>query len=128
MPETHLTYYSKGTNQEHWSCLKGLPISCLGVDWKQPIHEVLSQWGQTWAIQGNIDPHWLFLESGELEERLRTVFAAVAGLPVEKRQGWICGLGHGILPQTPEQNVRLFLKLQKELFSEGVPEIRETKQ
>jgi uroporphyrinogen decarboxylase len=117
-PNTPIVYYSKGTGAEHWNSLKSLPISGLGVDWRHDIAEVLTQWGSRWAIQGNIDPQWLFLEPAELEKRLRHVFQTVKALPSEARRGWICGLGHGILPKTPEANVRLFLKIQKEIFEE----------
>ena len=78
--------------------------------------EVLTKWGQYWAIQGNVDPRALFLEPKELETLLRGFFQSVLDLPAQARQGWICGLGHGVLPQTPEQSVRLFLKLQREYF------------
>lgn len=117
-PKTPITYYSKGTGPKHWEALKGLPFSAMGVDWNHDISEVLTQWGSRWAIQGNVDPRWLFLDSAELERKLREVFAKVAALPAEARRGWVCGLGHGVLPETPEKNVRLFLKLQKEIFHE----------
>jgi uroporphyrinogen decarboxylase len=32
------------------------------------------------------------------------------------RRGWVCGLGHGILQKTPEDNVRRFVALQREIF------------
>ncbi len=116
LPDFPLVYYSKGTGPSHWVCLDGVPISGLGVDWRHEIAEVLSEWGTRWAIQGNIDPQWLFLDPKELELRLRRVFETVLKLPQEKRKGWICGLGHGVLPKTPESNVRLFLKIQHEMF------------
>jgi uroporphyrinogen decarboxylase len=81
------------------------------------MHEVLKNWHQEVALQGNVDPEWLFLPSSELERRLREVFSKVLELPSECRKGWICGLGHGVLPKTPEDNVRLFLRLQKEMFA-----------
>ncbi len=117
VPGTPVVYYSKGTSWNHWDALTDLPFAGLGVDWRTDLAEVLSRYGSRWAIQGNVDPHWLFLESGELEGRLRRVFESVLRLPAESRRGWICGLGHGVLPKTPEANVRLFLKLQKEMFS-----------
>jgi len=118
-PSTAVVYYSKGTGPAHWESLKGLPFQGLGIDWNHDLAHVLSTWGREWAIQGNIDPHWLFLDSGELESRLRKVFNSVKSLPAECRKGWICGLGHGVLPKTPVENVRLFLKLQKEIFGGG---------
>ncbi len=115
-PQTPIVYYSKGTGPEHWKALQGLPISGLGIDWHHDITKVLTNWSGEYAIQGNIDPSWLFLEPAELELRLRKIFLAVKALPAEMRKGWVCGLGHGVLPKTPEQNVRLFLALQKEIF------------
>lgn len=116
-PETPVIYYSKKTNPEYWESFKSFLIDGIGIDWNHSIAEVLRDWSKFWAIQGNVDPNWLFLDSDELEKRLRAIFLEVKGLPIENRKGWICGLGHGILPKTPESNVRLFLKLQKEIFS-----------
>lgn len=116
-PDKPIAYYSKGTGPDHWKTLLDLPIAYKGIDWNHDIAEVLSEWGDRWAIQGNIDPDWLFLEPAELERRLREVFTRVKALPASARRGWICGLGHGILPKTPESSVRLFLKLQREMFS-----------
>jgi uroporphyrinogen decarboxylase len=91
----------------------------MGVDWNHDLPSVLKEWGKHFAIQGNIDPNWLFLDARELETRLRDVFTRVKALPAEHRRGWVCGLGHGVLQKTPESNIRLFLRLQKELFGEA---------
>jgi uroporphyrinogen decarboxylase len=119
-PGVPIAYYSKGTGPDHWKALTELPISYLGIDWKHDIAAVLSQWGSRWAIQGNIDPDWMLLDGRELEPKIREVFARVQALPSSARQGWICGLGHGILQKTPESNVRLFLKIQREMFGQRV--------
>jgi uroporphyrinogen decarboxylase len=118
MPEISILYYSKGTGPEHWKALEGLPIDGLGIDWNHDLAEVLEQWGTRYAIQGNIDPHWLFLEPEVFRARVSAVFEKVKALPAHYRQGWICGLGHGVLPKTPESNVRLFVELQREFFPE----------
>ncbi|MCB0385974.1 MAG: hypothetical protein KDD43_11325, partial [Bdellovibrionales bacterium] len=31
--------------------------------------------------------------------------------------GWVCGLGHGVLPATPEGNVRAFVDTVRERFA-----------
>jgi uroporphyrinogen decarboxylase len=115
-PNFPITYYSKGSGPEHWKALRDLPIACLGIDWNHNIAEVLDRWSDQWAIQGNVDPSWLFLETDDLESRLRKVFNEAKALPQEKRRGWVSGLGHGVLPKTPEAHVHLFLRLQKEIF------------
>jgi uroporphyrinogen decarboxylase len=115
--KTPVLYYSRGTGPAHWDKLAGLPIQCLGVDWRQDLLEVINRYGDRYCIQGNVDPDWLLLPPVELETRLRAFFARVKTLPPEKLKGWICGLGHGVLQKTPEANVRLFLRIQREMFA-----------
>ncbi|MEP7313906.1 MAG: uroporphyrinogen decarboxylase family protein [Pseudomonadota bacterium] len=116
-PTTPVTYYSRGTGPAHWDNLQGLPFQCLGVDWRHDIVDILTAYGETWCIQGNVDPDWLLLPPAELEARLRALFTRVKALPAKLRAGWICGLGHGVLQKTPESNVHLFLKIQREMFA-----------
>jgi len=117
-PGAPITYYSKQTGPQHWNVLRGLPIACLGVDWNHPIDQVLRDFSDRWAIQGNIDPHWLLQPPDTFENQLRLVFETVRKLPPNCRRGWVCGLGHGVLPGTPESNVHRFLQLQHEFFGE----------
>ncbi len=117
-PGAPITYYSKQTGPEHWNMLRALPIACLGIDWNHPIDRVLRDLSDRWAIQGNIDPHWLLQAPDALEAQLRPVFESVRQLPGECRRGWVCGLGHGVLPGTPEASVRRFIQLQHEFFGE----------
>ena len=115
-PDVPLIYYSKLTDPAHWEHLRDLPIDCLGVDWRHDICDVLTQFGDRFAIQGNVDPQWLCLSTEVLQAKLWGLFSRVAALPRAKRQGWVCGLGHGILPTTPEVNVRAFLQVKDEVF------------
>jgi uroporphyrinogen decarboxylase len=68
-------------------------------------------------VQGNIDPQWLLLPPDELEALVRGVFARVLRLPAAARGAWVCGLGHGVLQHTPEDNIRLVLAVQREMFA-----------
>lgn len=117
-PNTPVVYYSKNTNPEYWQHLKGLPIDCKGIDWHPNLAETLRDWTKEWAIQGNIDPNWLFLETEELDQRVRKIFSEVALLPASVRSRWVFGLGHGVLPKTPEKNVRRLVQLAREYFGE----------
>lgn len=117
-PDVPISYYSKKTGPEHWKGLTDLDITVLGIDWHHDLAQTLTRWGKRFIIQGNIDPSWLLLEPNELERRLRNVFLKLKCLPGEVLHRWICNLGHGILPNTPETNVRLFLRLQREVFCE----------
>ncbi|NJM05400.1 uroporphyrinogen decarboxylase [Candidatus Gracilibacteria bacterium] len=73
----------------------------LGVDWRSRIDEAWAQFGPGVAVQGNLDPMALFAPWPELERRARTVLDRIGGRP-----GHIFNLGHGILTETPEDNVR----------------------
>jgi len=115
-PDGRVLYYSKGTDARHWRLLEGLPIAGIGIDWRTPIADVLAEFGGLWAIQGNLDPHALLLPESDYLKSLEQFFDPVLALPASKRRGWICGLGHGVLPATPEHHVRLFVDLQRELF------------
>jgi uroporphyrinogen decarboxylase len=68
------------------------------------------------VYRGNLDPHALLLPEADYLKSLEAFFDPVLALPASRRRGWICGLGHGVLPATPEHHVRLFVDLQRELF------------
>jgi uroporphyrinogen decarboxylase len=115
-PDTRVIYYSRDTGPAHWAALRGADLQCLGIDWRHDLVQVLRAQHGTRSVQGNIDPHWLLLPSAELERRLRACFERLLGEPAALRAGWVCGLGHGVLQSTPEENVRLTLAIQREMF------------
>ncbi len=41
----------------------------------------------------------------------------IKAMSQEARAGWVSGLGHGVLPLTPEANVRSFVKLIREVMA-----------
>jgi uroporphyrinogen decarboxylase len=53
------------------------------------------------AVQGNLDPVLLFAEWSELKSRATEILRQANGQP-----GHIFNLGHGILPETPVENVK----------------------
>ena len=73
----------------------------IGVDWRIDLDEAWQRLGPDVAIQGNLDPIALFAPWSELKKRANIVLDQAAGRP-----GHIFNLGHGILPQTPVDNVR----------------------
>ena len=115
-PELPVIYYSRETGPAHWAALRGAGIQCLGIDWRHDLAQALLEQTPHWAVQGNIDPEWLKLSPPELERRVRAVFERVRALPAAVRAAWVCGLGHGVLQHTPEDNVRLVLRIQREMF------------
>jgi uroporphyrinogen decarboxylase len=111
-------YYSKGTQPAHFTG-EGLARSDLagfGVDHRWDLAATLRE-KHSGFVQGNFDQALLFLKPREFETALRSYLAPIAGLNPEERAGWVCGLGHGVLPGTPEENVRNFVRIVREVFS-----------
>jgi uroporphyrinogen decarboxylase len=73
----------------------------IGVDWRIEIDDAWEQIGEHVAVQGNLDPVTLFAPWEQVQCRVDNILARTAGRP-----GHIFNLGHGILPETPVENVR----------------------
>ena len=51
-----------------------------------------------------------------MERSLDKFIEEISSFSAKDRVGWICGLGHGVLKTTPEENVRSFVKKIREAF------------
>ena len=60
-------------------------------------------------MQGNLDPVTLFAEWEQVKQRAKHILDLAEGRP-----GHIFNLGHGILPQTPVENVKNLCKFVQE--------------
>ncbi|HKQ68286.1 MAG TPA: uroporphyrinogen decarboxylase [Polyangiaceae bacterium] len=72
----------------------------LGIDWRTPLDEGWDKVGRDVAVQGNLDPSVLFAP-WEFVAKAADKVLSRAG----RRPGHIFNLGHGILPETPVDNV-----------------------
>jgi uroporphyrinogen decarboxylase len=73
----------------------------IGIDWRIPLDEAWQKLGYGCAIQGNLDPASLLADWKLVQRRAEDVLRRAQG-----RVGHIFNLGHGILPDTPVDNVR----------------------
>lgn len=74
--------------------------SIVGVDWRVPLDAAWARIGYHLGIQGNLDPAMLLAPAETMEAGAEDVLRRAAGRP-----GHIFNLGHGLLPQTPLDNV-----------------------
>ena len=74
---------------------------------------------KTGFIQGNFSPTSLLKPHEEFLLDFNQFLEKMASLSVSKRAGWICSLNHGVLPKTPEINVRYFIQAIREQLSTG---------
>jgi len=72
----------------------------IGIDWRIELAEAWRVIGHDRAVQGNLDPAVLLADRDTVRRRAREILAQAAGRP-----GHIFNLGHGVLPQTPVENV-----------------------
>src|SRR5215467_8853577 len=73
----------------------------IGLDWRIPLDEGWTRLGHRCAVQGNLEPVLLFADWKELKSRTQEILKRANG-----RAGHIFNLGHGILPETPVDNVK----------------------
>jgi uroporphyrinogen decarboxylase len=81
----------------------------IGLDWRIPLDEGWRSLGCKGAVQGNLDPVLLFADWKELKARAEDILRRAATRP-----GHIFNLGHGILPETPVDNVKALAKFVQE--------------
>jgi uroporphyrinogen decarboxylase len=85
----------------------------LALDWRVPL-------GATWdalgvrAVQGNLDPIVLCADRATVAAQAGEVLAQAGG-----RAGHIFNLGHGIVPETPVDNVKYLVDLVHEQSARG---------
>lgn len=82
----------------------------IGLDWRIDLGAGWQRIGHDVAVQGNLDPVTLFGPRDELRRQVGRILEAARG-----HDGHIFNLGHGILPQTPVDNVVALVDMVHEL-------------
>jgi len=81
----------------------------MGVDWRMNIDQAWMDISYRSAIQGNLDPVALFAPLPELKTKVTELLKRTGTRP-----GHIFNLGHGILPETPVDNVKAVVRMVRE--------------
>ncbi len=89
--------------------MKETGAEVIGLDWRIALDSGWESLGCEGAVQGNLDPVALFANWKELRARAEDVLRRAGG-----RAGHIFNLGHGILPDTPVENVRDLARFVRE--------------
>ena len=81
----------------------------IGVDWQTDAADIRRRLAPyPVALQGNLDPTWLYAPPEEIRRRTGEMLRAFGG------RGHIANLGHGILPDVPVAHARAFVDAVKE--------------
>lgn len=78
----------------------------VGLDWRVRLDDAWNQVGHDVGVQGNLDPTALFAPRAELEARVEDILRRSG-----TQNGYIFNLGHGILPETPVENVKAVVEM-----------------
>jgi len=81
----------------------------MGVDWRVNIDQAWMDISYRSAVQGNLDPAALFAPLPELKAKIHELLKRTGTRP-----GHIFNLGHGILPETPVENVKAAVQIVRD--------------
>ncbi len=98
-----IIFFTKGGGQ--W-LTKMAQSGCdaLGLDWTTDISEARQLIGHQVALQGNLDPCLLLAEPEKIEREVEVILQSFGAHP-----GHVFNLGHGILPETPPEHVKVLV-------------------
>ncbi|MGH9547057.1 MAG: uroporphyrinogen decarboxylase [Terriglobales bacterium] len=88
--------------------MKETGAEVIGLDWRVPLDRGWDAVGSG-AVQGNLDPVLLFGGWNEIKAGAGAILRRAGGRP-----GHIFNLGHGILPETPVENVKALARFVQE--------------
>ncbi|MBF0300431.1 MAG: hypothetical protein HQK51_17060 [Oligoflexia bacterium] len=132
---TKIIYYSKYTTEDQLKALAlaiTSEIDVLAIDFRFDLLNIFNNFiannnfQNIKYIQGNIDPFWPMLDWEILKSKIDNLYAYL-----ERNQStnsdlsymfdrWIFGLGHGILKETPEENIKKLVKYIQEKFAYNI--------
>jgi uroporphyrinogen decarboxylase len=79
-------------------------VDCVSVDQSVDIADARVRLGKDKAVQGNLDPAWLFGSADSIRQRVDDTVAKAGG------HKHVLNLGHGVMPSTPEAGVAAFFE------------------
>jgi len=84
-------------------------VDIISVDWTVDMADARQRLGYKMNVQGNMDPGVLFGSQDFIRDRILDTIRKAGN------RGHIFNLGHGVLPGTPEDNVRFFFETAKQV-------------
>jgi uroporphyrinogen decarboxylase len=88
--------------------LAALRPAGISLDWHLPMCQLRQKVPSSIAVQGNFNPEFLKLTPEQIHAGVKELLVSMQG-----ERGFIVNLGHGIMPDTPLENVQAFVKAVK---------------
>lgn len=112
-PKTPVIHFGTGTSAL-LELMREAGGDVIGLDWRVHLDEGWKRIGHDVGVMGNLDPVKLFANRDHLRAQARIILDQAAGRP-----GHIFNLGHGILPETPVENVIALVEAVHEMSLES---------
>lgn len=105
-PHVPVITFPKGAGLLYEKFIEQVPTDILAVDQLVPLKK-MQEWSDKVIVQGNLDPIVLLTNKKIIEEKTNNILSALKG------KNFIFNLGHGILPETPPENVKFLVECVK---------------
>ncbi|MCW5696957.1 MAG: uroporphyrinogen decarboxylase [Bauldia sp.] len=108
VPGARIIGFAKGIGLRLGAYAAETGVDAVGLDWTVPLDYARTELQPKVAVQGNLDPLLLVAGGDGLDRAVDRILEALAG------GRFIFNLGHGIVPETPIENVaRLVARIRK---------------
>jgi len=104
-PHVPVIGFPRGAGVNAARYVEATGVEGFGCDTGVPLETMRALAGRGVTVQGNLDPLLLVAGGPALEARVRQTLEALQGVP------FIFNLGHGVVPQTPPENVARLVAL-----------------
>lgn len=108
LPDAVITGFPRGAAGMIGRYAQETGVNVMGLDFAMPLAFANSVLPQGLPVQGNLDPLRLVAGGEQMERRARQIIEAFSDRP------HIFNLGHGIVPQTPIENVSRLIEIVKQ--------------
>ena len=102
--DTATIYFALAPSVGHLEGLRSIASDVVGLDYRVSLAQARAILGNARAVQGNMDPAALVGPGAGVVAQAEAILRENGG-----RRGFIFNLGHGILPETPVENVQLLV-------------------
>jgi uroporphyrinogen decarboxylase len=101
-PDITIIGFPKGAGYLYENYLNKTKIDVLAMDYTVPV-SIMKKFQERITVQGNLDPVIMLCDKRIIEERVKNIMDNLSQKP------FIFNLGHGILPNTPIENVEFLV-------------------
>lgn len=106
-------YYARGITHQTLSNVKDYNWVGIGIDSTHNLTETLTVFNKGF-VQGNFDEKLIVLPHTEFKPHFHNWLDSLKDVDTT---GWVCGLGHGIIKETPTENVKYFVENVRSHFA-----------